>query len=88
MVRVSWPSNLGELPLPDIEPGHLLGEMLEQPGVMGERENDGDGEAVGGRKRPRAALAGGRRRRLCRSGVPLASPRATEPNSLDLTSRR
>ncbi len=38
---------LGELLLPDVEMRHLFGEMIEQPRMMGERENDGDGEAVG-----------------------------------------
>ena len=38
---------LGELLLPDVEMGHLFGEMIEQRRMMGEREDDGDGEAMG-----------------------------------------
>ena len=37
---------LGELLLPDVEMGHLFGEMIEQRRMMGEREDDGDGEAM------------------------------------------
>ena len=80
---------LGELPLPDVEMRHLLGEMIEQRGMMGEREDDGDGEAMGRGKRPR--------RRSCREGVggdafagaPLRLPMSRHSaNSLDLMSRR
>ena len=39
---------LGERRGLQLQRRHLLGEMVEQPGVMGEREDDGDGEAVGG----------------------------------------
>ena len=38
---------LGKLPLPDVEMRHFLGEMIEQRGVMGERQDDGDGKAMG-----------------------------------------
>src|SRR6478752_4794339 len=38
---------LGELLLPDVEMGHLFGEMIEQRRMMGEREDNGDGEAMG-----------------------------------------
>src|SRR5262245_10447998 len=38
---------LGKSLLPDVEMRHLLGEMIEQRRMMGERENDGDGEAMG-----------------------------------------
>ena len=38
---------LGELLLPDVEMRHLFGEMIEQRRMMGERQDDGDGKAMG-----------------------------------------
>ena len=41
------PKELGKLPLPDVEMRHFLREMIEQRRMMGERQDDGDGKAVG-----------------------------------------
>ena len=38
---------LGKLLLPDVEMRHFLREMIEQRRMMGERQDDGDGKAVG-----------------------------------------
>src|SRR5690349_12047955 len=49
---------IGKLALLDLEACDFLGKMIEQPGVVSERQNDGDGEAMRGRKRPGAGPAG------------------------------
>ena len=71
----------GELLLPDVDMPDILGEAIEQEGMMGKCEDDGDGETMRRWQRPRHAPSGlrtsrGRRRRALLAVLAPKRPKA------------